>query len=181
MDRFLAAQAGHNIRVISVRCDNAGEHQDEMHNACARYSTTIKYTAPYTPDFNRVVERKFATIGQRAHAMMRASGIDQGSFGRLWAEAVMTATHLHNCSYLSGEIVSPYNKHPAPSPSERQPIQFGRVGYVKTAKKLHAKFKEKRTRMHMVGYALLQPSDTYRMWNPKTQKVVMSQDINWEP
>ena len=33
----------------------------------------------------------------------------------------------------------------------------------------------------MVGYALLQPSDTYRMWNPKTQKVVMSRNINWEP
>ena len=83
MDRFLAAQAGHNIRVISVRCNNAGEHQEEMHDACARYGTTIKCTAPYTPEFNGVVERKFATIGQRAHAMMRASGIDQGSFERL--------------------------------------------------------------------------------------------------
>ena len=126
-----------------------------MHDACARYDTTIKYTAPYTPEFNRVVERKFVTIRQRAHAMMRASGIDQELFGRLWAEAVMMATHLHNCSYLSGEIVSLYDKHPALSPSERQLIQFGRIGYVKTAKKIHSKFRERGTRMHMVGYALL--------------------------
>ena len=93
----------------------------------------------------------------------------------------MMAMNLHNYSYLSGEIVSPYNKHPAPCPSERQLIQFGRVVYVKTAKKLRAKFKKKGTRMHMVGYALLQPSKTYRMWNSKTQKVIMLQDINWKP
>jgi hypothetical protein len=63
---------------------------------CDANGIQLELTAPYTPEHNGVVERKFVTIRDRAHAMMLGAQLDEIHQGKLWAEAAYTATSLHN-------------------------------------------------------------------------------------
>ena len=59
---------GYNIKYL--RCDNAGEHQRQLIDVCIDFGIQLEYTSPHTPQQNGVVERKFVTDRERAHAMM---------------------------------------------------------------------------------------------------------------
>jgi hypothetical protein len=50
--------------------DNAGEHMKDMLALCDEFAMVLELTAPDAPQMNRVVERRFAILKQRALAMM---------------------------------------------------------------------------------------------------------------
>ena len=56
----------------------------------------FEYTAPGTPQQNRVVERAFVTVMGRARAMMNHAGFTMAKRQQLWCEAAQTATMLDN-------------------------------------------------------------------------------------
>ena len=57
--------------------------------------------------------------------------------------------------------------------------EFGRIGIVKIKDKYVKKWNEKGTPMIMVGYVQNAPAGTYRMFNPKTKRVISSDSITW--
>ena len=53
---------GLDLNVKYLRCDNAGEHQQDLQDYCSKVGITLEYTAPYTPKQNGRVEKKIHTI-----------------------------------------------------------------------------------------------------------------------
>ena len=60
-----------------IWCDNAGKNKTPLKDVCDPFNVSIKYTAPGTPQYIGVVERKLATIGKRAQVMLKASPIPE--------------------------------------------------------------------------------------------------------
>jgi hypothetical protein len=171
---------GANITVKYLRCDNAGENLKGIGEVCRDHGIQLELTAPYTPQTNGVVERKFVTIRDRAQAMMLGAQLSNDHQAQLWAEAVMTATKLHNA--VPNQASSPnspdmlwYGQHPR---ILDHLVQWGRVGYVKERGHIN-KLSPKSTKMVCMGYADDHAGDVYRMYNPDTGRVIESRDITW--
>jgi hypothetical protein len=62
IDNFLIKLKAADFKVRFLRCDNAGENLRALVSVCDSHGVTIEYTAPNTPQYNGVVERKFVTI-----------------------------------------------------------------------------------------------------------------------
>ena len=105
-EELLKLLKGARVTTKYIRCDNAVENIRGLKQLCDSNGIELEMTAPYTPQMNGVVERKFVTIRDRAHAMMLAATLDDEHQGKLWAEAAYTATRLHN--------LVPNSRGPAP-------------------------------------------------------------------
>jgi len=60
-----------------------------------------------------------------------------------------------------------------------QPVEFGRIGYVTIWKKIHQKWVPHAVKCIMVGYSDDHIGHTYRMYDPMTNTVKNTRDINW--
>ena len=170
---------GHTVKYL--RADGAGENVGPLRRVCANHGIALELTAPDTPQQNGVVERRIAVIQQKALAAMCAANLNQETQDLLWGEAVMYANKTVN--------IMPNTRKPHSYPmreftgQETQLVPylqpFGRIGVVTIRKKLHGKWKEKGIKMIMVGYSGNRSADSYRMFNPKTCKVIDSRDVTW--
>ena len=168
-------------RVITkyLRCDNAGENVKGLRELCQENGIVIELTPPNSPQYNGVVERKFVTLRDRAHAMMLGAHLTEEHQGRLWAEAVYTATRIHN-SVPNRHGDAPdslwYGK---PCTLLDHLVQWGRIGYVTIRDKKPNKMTKKSTKMVFLGYANDHAGDVYRFYNPETRRVCESRDVVW--
>ena len=125
-----------NYILKKLRCDNGGENFKALTELCEKHGLAIEITAPYTPQQNGIVERKFATIRDRSSAAMIKAKFSEEAQGTLWAEAANTHTRLTNIVSNSSGSKCPdwkfYNKQPM---IYRNLIEFGRIGYVTLEKK----------------------------------------------
>jgi hypothetical protein len=172
---------GATIDVKYLRCDNAGENVKGLGEVCRDHGITLELTAPHTPQTNGVVERKFVTIRDRAQAMMLGAKLDDVFQGKLWAEAVFTATKLHNAvpNRASVGVQSPDELWYGESPKILDHlIQWGRIGFVKNRGKTK-KLDEKSTKMVFMGYADDHAGDVYRMYNTVTGTIIATRDVTW--
>ena len=71
-----------------LRCDNAGENTKGLTTMCTKFNIQMEMTAPYTPQQNGMVERKFVTIRDRSCAAMTKAKLTDEYQGLLWAESV---------------------------------------------------------------------------------------------
>jgi hypothetical protein len=175
---LLSMLKGASVVTKYLRCDNAGENVKGLKELCNEQGIKIELTPPNSPQFNGVVERKFVTLRDRAQAMMLGAHLNDEFQGRLWAEAVYTATRIHNAVP---------NQH-GPAPDElwygTKPVildhlvQFGRIGFV-TIREKQPKMKPKSVKMVFLGYAPDHAGGVYRMYNPETKRVVESRDVVW--
>ena len=147
-----------------MRCDNAGENVKQLREVAEKYEIEMEYTAPYTPQFNGIVERRFPVLLEKAKAMLFAAGFTPGAKKILWAEAVSTANYLYNIIIPAKREKSPYEYiHKRVSSRLRKLVEFGRIGYVAVRTKLKKKMAPKAYKAIMVGYASQHPSDIYRI------------------
>jgi len=178
-NELLTLLKGARVTTKYMRTDNAGENIRGLKQLCDTNGIQLEMTAPYTPQMNGVVERKFVTIRDRAHAMMLAARLDEEHQGKLWAEAAYTATRLHN--------IVPNRAGPAPDELwygelpkiVDHLIKWGRIGYVKIRDSVTPKMTKKSIKMIFMGYSANHPPDTYRMYNPETGKVIHTRDVTW--
>ncbi|KAI2511207.1 PIF1-like helicase [Fragilaria crotonensis] len=139
----------------------------------------MEYTAPHTPQHNGVVERMFARDANRALAMMLSAGWTKFLQGKLWAEATKTAAVLGNTLPNTRSTVPPDELfYGTPCTIYGSTVEYGRIGYVTNRGTMRGKFKEKATKMIMVGYAENHARDVYRMYNPYSGKIVETRDIH---
>ena len=164
-----------------VRCDNAGEHKEKLRTVCKSRGAQLEYTTPDTPQFNGVVERKIVTDRLRAHAMEISARLTPKAQELLRAEAEATAEILSNiaCTYHRPESPNVVFDGKPAKLTPKHLVEWGRIGYVTIRTKIQKKWRDRSIKMIMVGYALDHTPDTYRMYNPETNKVVLSRDVRW--
>ena len=172
------SSADYSIKYL--RCDNAGENTKGLAEVCDKLNIQIEFTAPYTPQQNGIVERKFVTIRDRGSAAMLKARFSEDIQGLLWAESMSAHTRLTNIVCNSSDMEKCpdwkfYGKIPT---IYSNLIEFGRIGWVKLGKK-QAKLDVKATKCVMIGYSPDHAGDTYRMYNPTTKKVINSRNVTW--
>ena len=169
--------AGYTTKYL--RCDNAGENVKGLSAMCIKFNIQIEMTAPYTPQQNGMVERKFVTIRDRSCAAMTKASFTEEYQGLLWAESVHTSTRLTNivCNTRGDKCPDElfYGKMPD---IYKHLVEFGRIGYMKLGKKQN-KLEPKAAKCVMIGYSANQAGDTYRLYNTETKKVVNSRNVQW--
>ena len=83
------------IKLKMFRTDRGGEFtSNEFLQYCKEIGITRQLTAPYSPQQNRVIERKNRTILSATRCMMKATNMPQN----FWAEAVRHAILILNCT-----------------------------------------------------------------------------------
>ena len=169
---------GHQVKYL--RCDNAGEHQKKLKEVCMKHGVILEYTASNTPQHNGRVERRFATDGGRALAMMIAAGLDEPTQQILWAEATNTASKLTNL-VSNSRSDEPPNSLLTKEKSKiySQLMQWGRVAYVAKRDKLKRKFVDRSKKCIFVGYSEDHASDVWRLYDPTTKSIITPRDIEW--
>ena len=170
----------HNIIPKIIRCDNAGENI-VFEQACKSEGLGIKfeYTAPGTPQQNGRVERKFQTLYGRVRAMLIGSKIEQPLRDSLWSEAANTATDLDSNLVKTSTGISAFQQFFGKG--IKTPVdftkKFGERCVVTDRTKLKAKLGERGKECRWVGYAKDHSVGTYRFYNSKTGKIIMSRDV----
>ena len=169
---------GHTVSYL--RCDNAGEHQEKLQKICSQLGVQLEYVAPNTPQHNGVVERRFVTDRDRAMAMMTAANFTPQTQDKLRCEAISTASKLGDILVRERQKKSAYKMfHGKPSPLIPHLVEFGRIGYVTKREAIKRKWSDKAIKCIMVGYADDHTPDTYRLYNPVTDEVILSRDVRW--
>jgi transposase InsO family protein len=87
------AECGHKLRVL--RTDNGSEFTAaEFASYCADEGIQRYYSAPYNPQQNDVVERRYQMVVGMARALLKQRGMP----AVFWGEAVVTAVYILNRS-----------------------------------------------------------------------------------
>ena len=169
---------GHKVKYI--RCDNTGEHQTELQEYCKVKGINLEYTAPNTPKQNGRAEKKIHNLWQRAMVQMVNANLTVNSQNLFWAESVACANYLEDLiikggrsepalQVWTGEKVLKYYK---------TLIEFGRIAIVNKRNKFSGKMIEKGFPAIMVGYAPNHGTGTYRLYNPKTNRIIYSRYVS---
>jgi hypothetical protein len=171
---------GHEVKFVC--CNNAGEHQSTFKLVCDAARVTKEFTAPHSPQMNGPVERQFATDGGKALASMIQACLTDVAQQLLWAEACSAASENTNimCN-TKNKQKSPLELWTGVKPKiYAHLIEWGRVGYIADRQKIMKQFQPKAAPCIFVGYAQDHSGDVYRMYNPITQKIILSCDITWD-
>ena len=100
---------------------------------------------------------------------------------KFWAEAVATSCFHENLTIKADRKVPALEAWADKSASKwmNKLVEFGRVGVMNKKMKIHGKMQERGEPVMMVGYALNHGSGTYRVYNPKTNRIVLSRNVVW--
>lgn len=127
-------------------------------------------TAPYTSQQNGKAERDNRTIVENARTMIQARNLPIF----LWAEAVNTTVYVLNRVISSGTDKTPFEMT-AKIPDVSHICVFGSDTFVHIDKQFRKKFDSKAVKMVLVGYQ--GDSTNYRLYNPRTKKVLVSRNV----
>jgi hypothetical protein len=160
-------------RIKVLRTDNGGEfHGNEFEELCNKYGIARQKTTPYTPQKNGVVERMNRALMEKARCML--SGVGLGK--EFWAEVVGTACYLVNRSPSSVLLEkTPQEVWIGKKPSLTHLKVFGCEAYVHVPKENKIKLDKNVEKCIFIGYKY--GLKGYKLWNPKNNKVVYSQDV----
>jgi hypothetical protein len=87
-------QKDNKLTVHNIRCDNSGENLRFKRLAEEDTTLSIKFelTAPYTPEQNGKLERKYATLYGKVRAMLNHAQLPTTLRHKLWAQCAHLAT-----------------------------------------------------------------------------------------
>ena len=113
--------------------------------------------------------------------MMEAANLKQTTRNILLFEAILTASTVNHICVKPQQTKSPYELFYGKPPklTVKHLIEFGRIGFVTIRNSIRRKVKPKSIKCIFVGYAPHHTSDTYKMYNPVTGKLILSRDIRW--
>ena len=102
---------------------------------------------------------------------------------RLWAEAANTATDLDNMLIKPGETANSFQKFFGKGVKSIIPMNsaktFGEMVVVANRNKVKAKLDDRGNMRIWLGYAKDNAIGTYRVYNPKTNKVLLTRDVTF--
>jgi hypothetical protein len=163
-------ESGHALKVL--RTDNGGEFTvAEFADYCAEEGVRRHFSAPHSPQQNRVVERRNQTVVATARALLRQRRMPD----KYWGEAVVTAVHLLNRSPTKSLLgKTPYEAWHGCAPSVSHLKVFGCVTYVKDMGQLR-KLDDRGKPGVFIGYA--EGAKAYQILDPTMKRVMVSRDV----
>ena len=161
------------LKIQTLRSDNGGEYTSkEFAKFCASKGIVHQFTNPYTPEQNGVSGRLNRTLIESGKSMLFHAGLPLS----FWAEAVNTATYLHNRSPVSSlPDKIPYECWYGRKPDVSNLKVFGSICFVHTPDSFRQKLDPKSEKGILVGY----PLDTkgYKIYNIESKKFIRSKDV----
>ena len=181
---FLTLMKANGVSVKVIRMDPGGENmllKKELEKVRCAHLQPIKteITSRDTPQHNSLVEVSFPTMAARGRAAMNAANVPDDVKPQVCIEAIKCVTQLDSLRIVTLNDVSQtrvehvFGKLPGWAAHLRT---WGEAGVVAEGK--NAKIGDRGTPMMFVGYSGRE-SDSYRMWNPSTNRVVVTRDIIW--
>ena len=172
-------------RVRYIRMDPGGENfklEKALEGADWQSLQPIdfEYTARDTPQQNSRAEVSFPALAGRARAVLNGANAPIETRAKLSIEAISLVTLLDGLSIIEwkGEKMTRDEAFFGKIPSWASRLRtFGEAGVVKEGK--NSKMGNRGETMMFVGYPQDRSSDTYRMYNPKTNSVVVTRDVTW--
>jgi transposase InsO family protein len=168
---LIESETGNKVRIL--RTDHGGEYlSNEFNLYCKDNGIKRELTQALTPQQNGVSERRNRTPIERARSMAHACRLP--SF--LWSEAVFTANYLVNRSLTSANSgMTPEEKYSGTVPDITNLRIFGCPSFLHVPKESCKKLDSKTRKCLFLGYD--SESKTYRLFEPRTRKIVLSRDV----
>nr|GEV49421.1 NB-ARC domains-containing protein [Tanacetum cinerariifolium] len=159
-----------------LRMDRGGEFTSkEFMQYCKENGIARQLTAPYSPQQNRVVERRNRTIMSTTRCMIKATSIPQN----FWAEAVRHAIYILNSVPTKAlEDITPYEAIRQRKPNLETLRVFGCIAYAKVPSQHLTKLVDRSIKMVYLGNE--QGSKAYRLFDPITQRICVSRDVKFK-
>ena len=176
-------QAGYPVKF--VRCDNAGENillEKRCKSKDWKLNIEFEFTARNTPQQNHLAELGFAILANRGRALMHYANIPTAMRYKLFREAFKTATLLDGLMVINidGKLATRYMHKYGSDPAYAKHLRtWGEAGTVTLKGTFPGKLADRGVQCMMVGYALQHTGDTYRMWDPNTNRIHTTRDIIW--
>jgi Reverse transcriptase (RNA-dependent DNA polymerase)/gag-polypeptide of LTR copia-type len=173
-------QKDHGVQVKYLRCDNSGENQAlqqelEQDN---ELNITMEFTAPYTPQQNGSIERKFATLWGKVRSMLNGAKLPWSLRNKLWAQCANLATQLENILVSPESETTPFELlHGIKHPDWLDNLHtFGEIAIVHDGAHAHirAKLQNKGLAAMFVGYPANHAGEVCQFLNLQTKKLISS-------
>nr|GEY11540.1 retrovirus-related Pol polyprotein from transposon TNT 1-94 [Tanacetum cinerariifolium] len=163
------------LKIKSMRSDRGGELLlKEFNKFCKDNGIRRFLTSPYSPQQNRVVERKNRTILNMVRSMLKTKKMPN----EFWAEAVDCAVYLLNrCPLKSLDNKTPQKAWNGLKPTVSHLHVFGSIAYVHVPSQRRLNHDDRSDKHVFVGYD--KQSKGYKLYNPVTRKVVVSRDVEF--
>ena len=173
-----------NITIKNLRCDNSGENESfkTMMDETKGFNINFEFTAPYTPEMNGKIERKFATLYGKARSMLNAARLPENMRKGLWAQCAKIASQLENIIVSNEGELSPAEKFHGENPRWSNCLRtFGEVAILTDDKhrKIKGKLADRGYPAIFVGYPDNQPSDVYEFMKLSNRSIVKSRNVYW--
>jgi hypothetical protein len=183
MCEHMHSEAARGHPILILRQDNAKANLALIKMAKSQaWKLTFKeeLMARKTLQQNSKAEMAFTVIAAQARSMMKAGQLSEKDRFKLWAEVVETAMFLNNfVSVTVNGVTKTRWEHVGHSLSSwtKNLWTFGEAGTVKEGKQ--GKVLDRGETMMFVGYNQKYGQNSYRMYNPKMSRVVITRDIIW--
>lgn len=158
-----------------MQSDNGTEYvNSKMDKLMMESGIQRRLSIPSTPQQNGRAERLNRTLLDKARCMILDVELEKN----FWAEAVATAAYIHNrTSKLSLENKTPQELWTGKKPNLSHLKIFGCKATVHIPEARRGKMDAKGTSCIFIGYCSTQKG--YRLWDPSTQKVIVSRDVTF--
>lgn len=159
-----------------LRSDRGGEFNSiKFKSFCEEEGIKRHLTTAYTPHQNGVAERKNRTVMNMVRCMLAAKKIPKP----FWAEAVNWTFYLLNrCPTLAVKNITPQEAWSGIKPSVNHLRVWGCMAHVHIPEAKRGKLDDKSFPCILMGVS--DESKGYRLFNPKTGKIIVSKDVIFE-
>ena len=90
-----------------LRSDRGGEYfSNDFFEFCAEHGIIHERTLPYSPQSNRIVERKNRTLTELVNAMLETAGLSK----EWWGEVILTTCHVLNRVPTKNKEITPFEE-----------------------------------------------------------------------
>ena len=162
------------MKIKAMRADRGGEYlSDEFKSFLKKCGIRSEFTAAYSPQQNGVSERLNRTLVEAARSMLSHAGL-----GNIyWAEAVATATYLHNRMVSTALKIgeTPYLLWYGEKPNLKHIRVFGCVVYTHIPDRNRKKLDKKAQKLRFIGYTAT--SSNYKVWDEEKHKCYVRHDV----
>ena len=162
--------------IKGLRTDRGGEYiSTEFSNYCKEQGIRRQLTTPYTPQQNGIAERKNRTVMNMVRSMIANKKVPRV----FWTEAVRWTFYvLNRCPTVAVKNITPQEAWSGIKPSVEHFRVWGCIAHVHISDQRRTKLDDKSTPCVLIGFS--EESKGYRLYNPKTKKVMTSRDVVFE-
>jgi Reverse transcriptase (RNA-dependent DNA polymerase) len=171
-----------DCKVQTIRLDNAGENESlqELIDSTDDLKIKFEYTAPYTPQQNGKVERKYATLYGKVRAMLNAARLTRRLKNGLWTHCAKLATQLENVIVKPTDNKTAAERLYGNNPNWINNLHiFGEVAMIAYRRNIKAKLVNRGYPSLFMGYSDNHAEGVFIFFKLSTEEIIMSRDVIW--